>query len=384
MKKVLIMTSGLTHGGVNRTLLNSLEVMNSRGYKFEIFTLYSYGPYLDMFKEYDLLTIFEVWGLFRLLNRAVSKNTKIAIAIRRFGDFIVKVIFHLFHSIAAKSIANALSKLGADVVISFQEGVTTEIISLVEAKKHIAWVHCDYSRYVDETHRDESVIYNRYSQIVCVSEYTASVFRSIIPLVKDRVVAIHNIMDTTGIKHLSCVDIRLPYDNDVVNLVSIGRLDPVKRFSFIPGIAKQLKDTNLAFRWYIIGDGGAEKNKVLNNIIEYSVQNEVILLGEIDNPYPYIRNASALVCLSRSEACPNVINEARILHTPIVTTDFPSVKEYIINGKNGLISSIDNIHTTINDLFHDNKIFESIKNNIKTYNYDNEAIVNEIDSILSI
>ena len=42
-----------------------------------------------------------------------------------------------------------------------------------------------------------------------------------------------------------------------------------------------------------------------------------------------------VVSTSVSEACPNVINEAKILHTPIVATNFGSVYEFIEDGVNG-------------------------------------------------
>ena len=384
MKKMLIMTSGLTHGGVNRSLLNFLEVMSQREYLFEVFSLYSYGPYLRLFNDYNLLTVFDLLRFPQWIRRLASKETKSSEIVRRIIDFALKVLSHLFHDKTAKAIAKSLSKLEADVVISFQEGYTTEIISLVEAEKLIAWVHCDYSRYKEGAKKDESAIYDRYSRIVCVSEYTASVFRTIVPAVKDRVVAIHNIMDSDGIKALSVAEMKQKYQSDVFNIVSIGRLDPVKRFSFIPSIAKQLKNNGVVFQWYIIGDGGAEKETVLNGIHENSVEDVVTLLGELDNPYPYILNASALVCLSSSEACPNVINEAKILHTPIISTDFPSVTEYVTNGEYGLVADIDGIHTAIEKLFFEHSQYEMLKAAINSFEYDNAAIVDEIEKLLDI
>ncbi|PWJ70851.1 glycosyltransferase involved in cell wall biosynthesis [Ruminococcaceae bacterium R-25] len=382
MKNVLIMTSGLTHGGVNRSLLNFLEVMSQREYNFEVFSLYTYGPYLKLFKNYNLLTVYDSVWFPKWVKRIVSKDTKCSASVRRITDFVLRVLSHLFHERTAKSIAKSLSKFEADVVISFQEGYTTEIVSFVEANKLIAWVHCDYSRYINGAKKDESNIYERYSNIVCVSEYTASVFRSIVPAVGNRVVAIHNIMDSDGIKALSLDKMKLTYQNNILNLVSVGRLDPVKRFSYIPSIAKKLKDNDVDFKWYIIGDGGAEKDIVVNRIKENSVEDYVVLLGELDNPYPYIRNASALVCLSSSEACPNVINEAKILHTPIVTTDFPSVSEYVSNNDYGFVAAIEDIHSTINNLLSDDSKYRRIKEVCNAFEYDNTSIVSKIVDLI--
>ena len=377
-KKVLIMTSGLTHGGVNRALLNFLEVMSNSEYDFEVFSLYSYGPFLNLFGDYKLLTVFDVCHHLRFLLRIVSKNTRSAVIVRRIIDFTLKVLSHSVRNRITRLLAKSLSAIKPDVVVSFQEGYTTEICSRVEAKNRIAWIHCDYTRYQEKEKRDEHAIFLQFTSIVCVSQFTAKVFKNCFPSVSERVFAIHNIMNAERLNSLGSETIAKPLANNSFNIVSVGRLDPVKRFSFIPEISRKLKDTGVDFKWYIIGDGGSEKELVLKNIKDNSVENEVIMLGEMDNPYPYIKNASLVVCLSSSEACPNVINEAKILHTPIVTTDFPSVSEYITDGQEGCITPIDGVDGVIERLYSDRYQLDAIKSNINRFSYENESIIYSI------
>jgi glycosyltransferase involved in cell wall biosynthesis len=160
-------------------------------------------------------------------------------------------------------------------------------------------------------------------------------------------------------------------------IVSIGRIDPVKRFSLIPEIVNNLKKRKLNFRWFIIGEGkGKEKELLIDNIFKYSVQNELLLLGEKNNPYPYIKQSDLLVSTSKSEACPNVINEAKILGTPIVAADFGSVYEFIEDNVNGLISPIETIADKIEQMITNDTLYNRIKNNISHFKYDNEEILN--------
>lgn len=107
----------------------------------------------------------------------------------------------------------------------------------------------------------------------------------------------------------------------------------------------------------------------------FSLQEELCLLGEVNNPYPYIKNANLLVSTSLSEACPNVINEAKILGTPIVSTDFGSVYEFIEDNVNGLISPIETIADKIEQMISNEATYNSIKSNISQFKYNNDEIL---------
>ncbi|MBR3132626.1 MAG: glycosyltransferase [Clostridia bacterium] len=65
------------------------------------------------------------------------------------------------------------------------------------------------------------------------------------------------------------------------------------------------------------------------------------MFGYRDNPYPYEKNADFLLCFSPYESWGNVISEAKVLGTPCVVTDFPSAKEQIEDGVNGVIVPLD-------------------------------------------
>ncbi len=289
----------------------------------------------------------------------------------------------------AKIVAhNIMRKHHFDIVVGFSEGAPTLLASSFKGVKKMAWIHCDYQRYFETecVKHDESEIYQRIDYIVSVSDYTKESFKKIYPTLSSKAVSIYNLLDVDRIKLFSqaTVDTEL-FKTDTFTLISVGRIVPVKRFVCIPIIAKKLKDAGLNFRWYIIGpDSDQVETRQIDEMIRANnLEDVVIRLGEKANPYPYMARSDLYVCLSSSEACPMVFNEAKILKLPMVTTDFGSAFEFITNGVDGIITPIDIMPNVLSRLMKDKKEMLKLKCNISNYGYDNASIQNKLNEIFS-
>lgn len=383
MKKILIITPSFSHGGTNRSLINMLGMLNNKDLNIEIFSMAHTGPYKEIFQKYNLLPENKFLTTFNSF-KTITKSEKFHMRLVRFFIRLYeKVILQDDLKRIYKKAGDKLSKRNYDIVISFQEGKSTEFALFIKSPKHIAWVRCNYLKYIEIAERDETNIYDKYDNIVAVSNYTAKILKSCFPQLEERICAIHNLINYKKIIEQSKQSVD---DNQFkiqpFTIVSIGRMDPVKRFDSIPEMAAKLKKAGIPFAWYIIGDGAGEKEKIRTKIAEYNLSDCVILLGEKNNPYPYIKKSSVLVCPSLSEACPNVVNEARILHIPVISADFPSATEFINNGTNGFVASLDKIPEILMQLFFNKKLYETIQNNISDYVYDNSAIKSKISMLL--
>ena len=104
-------------------------------------------------------------------------------------------------------------------------------------------------------------------------------------------------------------------------------------------------------------------------------------IGARKNPYVYMKSCNLYVCLSVSEACPFVINEASILHLPIVCTDFPSAHEFIKPGFNGVICSFESLADNISSLIFNKKKYGELCENVKSYTYNNELIKKKLKNL---
>lgn len=102
-------------------------------------------------------------------------------------------------------------------------------------------------------------------------------------------------------------------------IVHVGRFMTAKRHDILINAFKQ---SGVEQKLLLIGDTSEETYKqTAKLIIDLHLQNQVIFKGFNSNPFPYIKNAQALVLSSDSEGFGMVLVEALILGVPIISTD---------------------------------------------------------------
>ena len=127
-------------------------------------------------------------------------------------------------------------------------------------------------------------------------------------------------------------------------LVTVGRFVEQKGFDIAIGACKTLKQKGLNIAWYAVGYGN-EEDAMRDVIAQNALENEFIILGRKDNPYPYMANADLYVQPSRHEGYPITLCEAKALKKLIVCTNFAGADEQIVNGQNGVIVAEINVES---------------------------------------
>lgn len=183
-----------------------------------------------------------------------------------------------------------------------------------------------------------------------------------VPTKKMRV--IHNPIDLEKINKIKALEGF--YDNTYFNLVTIGRLDSGKNHSLLIDAISKSNNPNL--RFYIFGNGELETELKLK-IKKLKLENQVILVGFVSNPYKYLKNADLFIFGSNHEGFPNVLLEAMSCGLPILTTNCKSgpneilelekVKEDIMKTDYGLLVPIKNVNLMVKgiDYFVSNKAY---------------------------
>ena len=386
MKRLLFIISNFRHGGTNKSLQNLSSVLDNHLYTIDVFALEHYGPYQNSLQNCNIIKKnFVLDALFASFKQTTGFKKVLSLILKavRIGLSVCRIDFN---KMILKWQANRFTKDKYDTVIAFSEGVPTIFVSFINTKNKIAWIRCDYSSYLTlNNNPNEFKFYKTFNRIICVSEYTRFVFCKIFPEFISKTVALHNIINDTTIINASKVncDSSIFKENNFT-ILSIGRLDKVKRFSEIPKIANYLKSNKCEFKWYLIGpgDNSNEQIELERNMQIYDTNDVFFWLGPKNNPYPYIKDSDLIVVTSSTEAAPNVINEAKILHIPIISANFGSASEFLKNDYEGYILPFHEIGSKIRLIIKNGMEYSRIKANLSKFTYDNRKILNQISEIL--
>jgi len=103
-------------------------------------------------------------------------------------------------------------------------------------------------------------------------------------------------------------------------IVSVGRITPNKNISFLLESYKYAREQlGLQLPLVLIGDGHDMPN-IKKQIQNLDLGRFVTILGLLENPYPWIKNAELFTLTSKAEGLPTVVLEALACETKIVST----------------------------------------------------------------
>ena len=381
--RILFVIPSFNTGGTVSSLVSIINSQFSSLYDIDVFSIKKSGSnetlsFYDIGLNDAISAVHCGFSSLTKIERIKFLLLKILLRIPFIGSFINRLVEKM-------TIRRIEKKNNYDYVVAFQEDYTTRFVMNFHCEKKIAWVHCDYAYAFDKS-KNELELYSDYYRIVCVSNYTRKEFVNRYPSLGNRTIAIHNLFDGDLVleKSKGAID-DSRFDNYYFTIVSLGRVREVKRFYLIPEMAAKLRDMNVAFRWYIIGGGNNNRDfqRVIDAISQYGVENEVIYLGSKSNPYPYLKTADLLVSTSMSEACPMVFNEAKLLHVPILSSDFGSAFEFIEQGKDGYITSIEDMPTKLAELVQNREKLK-LNKSANSYKDTNNSILKQLYSLFTL
>lgn len=375
-KKLLFIIPEYSIGGTNTSLKNLLSFIEKNRYDVSIFCLYEDGAeyFKDVFEPY----ILKKSHLYYWLHDNVFTRKFMGLGMKLSS----KVNFNWLYRREAKWLQK---KHKFNVIIGFQEGTATEFASYIENVRNIAWFHCPYVKINDDNRNEYLNLYSKFDYTVCVSNTFVNMFTKALPELKDRVHCIYNTLNVDGIRKMSNASIDdSRFDKEVFSIVTIGRFAKQKQFHLIPRIVDEINKigVNKPFKWYMIASGEECKQETEVEIAKYKQLDQVVILGAKANPYPLLKASNLYVCTSDSESFSYTIAESKILHTPLVSNDFPVAYE-VVDKNVGWICNIDNMAALITDIINDkDSIYSKKKQTILTYDYDNYGILERFYNLI--
>ena len=394
MKNILIASHAMELGGAERALLGLLENMDYSTYNVDLFLLHHQGELMKYIPEkVNLLPEDLSYSCLAVPIGEVIKKGKFGIAFCRYlgkknakkkvkelGVFDNAIGLEYSHKYTEVCMP-MISDKEYDLAISF---LTPHyyVRDKVKAKRRIAWIHTDYSK-VSIDIESEYEMWNGYNRIVAVSEDVGKQFTKLFPSLKDKVCVIENMYPENLIHEQADEPIEDVFKSENINLLSVGRFSYAKNFDHIPEILQHIRSEISNAMWYLIGYGGDEK-LIREEIHKLHMEDNVVILGKKENPYPYIKACDLYVQPSRYEGKAVAVREAQILGKPVVITNYETSASQLEDGVDGMIVPMDSegCAAGIVRLLIDKNKTQTLINNCQKRDYTNKDEIQKLYSLI--
>jgi glycosyltransferase involved in cell wall biosynthesis len=148
-------------------------------------------------------------------------------------------------------------------------------------------------------------------------------------------------------------------------IFAAGRLTKQKNFSYLIDEFSTFLKKNNEFVLLILGDG-EERNKLEKKIIEKKLQENVYLIGHVDNIFKYFKKGEAFILSSLWEEVGFVMVEAALTNLFIISSNCPNgPTEFLSNGRHGILFENDKKGELSNSLIK----YANLKN-IKSHKFE--------------
>ena len=359
--KILVLHGHLSMGGEERILLNVLKNLVELNYNVDLLITWDYGE--NNLFENEIPEEVNYEFLFKSYN---GKNR------------IIKEIFRLRKKINyLKKVEKRIKEKNYDIVIDYSSNLL-KYKNFDIAIPVFSWVH--FSLTFGEKLSIEKVEkykkqYKKYDKILAICDTMRNEFVDILGIDKTKVELVYNPINLEKIKE-KAENPNPDYEKYLKEdyFLQVSRLTQQKQPEHLVDIYHKLKQRGIKEKLYFIGNG--EKIELIKQKIkEYKLENDVILLGQIENPYPFFKNAKLFVHTAKYEGLPTVLLESLAFGTPVISYDCPTGPKDIL-GKNSEYGEL--IPLNDKDEFVE-KVYELMNNNKKYENYRKLSFVRAND-----
>lgn len=136
---------------------------------------------------------------------------------------------------------------------------------------------------------------------------------------------------------------------DSIWLVSIGRMDPLKRFDTLIRVCSELNKSGFDYHLVLIGDG-PEREKLMSMVKGLGLSEQVTFTGEVPDASRWLPAFDVFCFPSIAEGSPNVVMEAALAGLPIAAWDLPFNREILSEPKFALLAEAGNVQDMLDAL----------------------------------
>lgn len=341
MKNIVISSGSLLMGGIERVLIEVLKNLDKSKYRIFLFIEKDFGKnnvfYNEVPKEIGIYflkseELIKKAGYYRSRKKNLYYKLLYNIQMKKERKIGYENFFKFL-----KEIEEKYGEI--ETFIDFDCG-KNKIVKKVNIKNKLAWIHISMKKLL----KDKIKIFRfgqklkGYDKVVTICDEMSEELKEIYPYLKNKIVRCYNPFDFNRI-------IKLSEDYSELNdrekklikdryIVAVSRLALEQKDykTLIQGYKLYLKNGG-KYKLYIVGDG-PDKNKIYDMIGKERLEKDIILLGQMKNPYIWMKNAKLFVHSSFYEGFGLVLVESMICGKVVLSSDCPVGPTEILSKEN--------------------------------------------------
>ena len=395
MKKILFVMNTMGRAGAEKALLELLRRIDRTKYEVSLYVITAQGELMtDIPEGVRLLNTVKIpVSVHSAEGRRILRKTCVRALLKRVNFLRLAPFFAVNglrmikngnlqpEKLLWRSISDAAEtfKEKYDLAVAYIEGAAAYYVAdHVSATKKAAFIHVDYNKAGYSRALDKDC-YLSFDRIFAVSGEVAAVFKQVYSELKDKIEVFPNFLDVEGIQKKAEEGIGFSDGFKGVRLLTVGRLMAQKSFATSIKVCYLLKKRGENIRWYVLGEGD-QRGKLESLIKKLGLEDDFVLVGAVDNPYPFMKEADIYVHCSRFEGKSIAVQEAQILGKPIIVSDCSGNREQVIPGEDGLICEFDPKHIAkaIYELIHDGEKRKKIAEKAQNKNNGGEEYLDKL------
>lgn len=349
MKNIVFRSGSLRMGGLERVLIDTLNIMDTKKYNISLI-IEDDCEEENIFQE----DIPKDIKLYFLKPKSMIDKTHYYRERRKksiFNKIMYNYYMHKEHQFCLEKTKEVLEKIKdingeINIFIDYDWGATRYIDKLA-LKNKVVWIHNSVSNLM----KKESKIkrfgkrLEKYDCIVSICDEMKEEIEKLYPNLKGKVRRIYNPFNFKNIDELSQnqddlkVEEKLLLEEDYI--LAVSRLDTVQKdYDTLLNAMKKAMEQGFSKKLFIVGDGPNKKD-IEGLIKELDILENVKLLGRKKNPYVWMKNSSFFVHSSKYEGFGLVIVEAMSLKKAVIVSNCKvGPKEILENGKSGKLYNV--------------------------------------------
>lgn len=354
-KKVLFVINTLGCAGAEKALLELLKEFPREEYEVSLYVLLDQGELIHQIPD-EVQVLNQNYSDQSVLSAKGKKTLKKTVFCRLFRrvavvkdlPYLLKNLFCMFRKgklQTDKLLWRVMSDSGQrltqeyDLAVAYLEGGSTYYVhDHVKAKRKMAFLHVDYT-YAGYSRRLDRNCYPDFDRIFAVSKEVSDSLVRVYPECKESIRIFPNLIDQEGIRKKAETPGGFSDEYDGWRILTVGRLTAQKAYEVAIDAMKLLKDRKVQARWYVLGEGEL-RDSLQKQINRLGLEKDFLLLGAVENPYPYYAQCDLYVHATRFEGKSIAIQEAQILGCPILVSDCNGNREQVEDGIDGAMCAL--------------------------------------------